>query len=911
MLLRNFQGILIAAVVLTISAGDSLGATRTTAAAPRPISATERIAVAAAADYLDRGAAAFHERLAAGSPLRSLDAGEVLREIEVRAGPHVGAQWALEAVVPSLADSVAVFSVSFPSGLEDVLTLHFVDEGGETKLATIQTLADRSTHRLDIEHRRMAEEPDSPQESRGTPWPELLTLAGAAFALTGVALRKPSRATGRSLVGVAALLFAGALAATLATAVPAGGGGRGGAGEGGRSADAVRLAPLLETRRALTTGGVSLPPLPPGLTERARTVARLWSAQDALRQMKVEEVEATLASFPSPSDIPLVEILRGRVAAFRSREVDAVIAWERAIDLGPGRDGLFIEIAASLANLGFEDRAKRYFERLERLGSREPMAYYTLAMLQAFGNEPEAAAGHLRRAWSLSPVERAWLVEAGPFFQLLRDPEVAKMVDLSSAAEPVVISPALSSDPVDLPDRAVARVCGELMVVEIGESELVVPSGAKLAPYGSRVVDAGTWQELEDAKALGEMDELRKIARTAGAFASPAVAGRLLRAAQALARHNRWHEVVELTESFSPRDESVALDVLFVRAEALNRVRRQDDSRRLLAAMAVSPVVRRKSDPGISFRIGQMMASLDMFDASVKMMQRASAGGTNEWVEQAITRVVTNKRLAHSYAVHETRNFEVRYPREVDVNQAKRIGEILEAELERVGSTIPVETFERVTVNVLGWNEFRSSYTGSDYILGFYDGKITVPIADVGWFIPEIVALITHELAHAMIAQATGDNAPHWFHEGLAQRVMSVRYHANALNMYDEDKLISLALLDAVIRSSPDPDMIEEAYIESQTVIRFLEANYPGSIQKLLAEFRRGSTTSEAIRAVTGSSMGEFDLAFRAWGRGEARVFVNERLVRYDVREEGSMRFSRAGAEVQSGLAAPAQRRRW
>ena len=42
-----------------------------------------------------------------------------------------------------------------------------------------------------------------------------------------------------------------------------------------------------------------------------------------------------------------------------------------------------------------------------------------------------------------------------------------------------------------------------------------------------------------------------------------------------------------------------------------------------------------------------------------------------------------------------------------------------------------------------------------------------------------------------------------------------------------------------------------------------------------MAAFRGGATTEEAIRAVAGTPLTEFEIDLRKWGRSEQRVFAN------------------------------------
>jgi hypothetical protein len=88
--------------------------------------------------------------------------------------------------------------------------------------------------------------------------------------------------------------------------------------------------------------------------------------------------------------------------------------------------------------------------------------------------------------------------------------------------------------------------------------------------------------------------------------------------------------------------------------------------------------------------------------------------------------------------------------------------------------------------------------------------------------------------------------------------------------------------------------MIGEAYIEAQTVIRFLETNYGAkAIPTMLNAFRDGATTEEAIQQVAHTDLGGLDIKLRAWGRGGAKVFTNPPPIRYDVMADTDVQWSK------------------
>jgi len=655
----------------------------------------------------------------------------------------------------------------------------------------------------------------------------------------------------------------------------------------------VRLGSLLPLRRAIAAGE-TLPAAAPSQGE-ARDAARLWRAQVDLQEMRLDDVEKSLKALPAPSSIPLAELLRGRVAFARFDDVAACRAYERAINLGPGRDALWYEAAEVLSTLGFEERSLAYLERLPAIGSRNEVAYYSLAAQASAKNDDATAAVQLARAWRLRPVPRAKLVESPALWSAIRSSaNLAGTISMSAAEEPAFRSETKMLSPITLPPAAVASVTGEFLGIEIGDQFLGVPGGAALVGPETPLVDALTWSRREQQEAIEDLPRLAGIVRSPVALSQPSIKARLAKTTEALAARGRWAEVVQLTDGLTPSAENVPLDVLMLKGMALSRTKRSDDARRLFTEVVTSTAMKRRSDPIAYYQIGELMASVELYAPAIAMLEQADAKLDFVSLDDRIRQIAMKERLGRAYRVHRTTNFEIRFPDDVSPEGAARLGEILEAELVRIRKVIPIEQFQPVTVNILWWAEFRSTFTGSDHILGFYDGKITLPLAGVARLNPDIVAIMSHELAHAVLAQATNDHAPAWLQEGLAQRIEMVPYHANAFNMYEDERLIAVSLLDAVLNGSVDPDMIGEAYIESQTLVRYVEAAHgKGGVQKLVSAFKAGADDEEAIRQLSGKSVAAFDMAFRAWGRAAKTVFENPPPVDYSADRSESIRFSR------------------
>ena len=866
--------------------------------APRPISGAERAAVEIAAGYLSRGPAAVIERLSPSSPLRRIAARDLPAEIETRLGPNAGAKWQLATTFPALADKVVVFDVEFPSGADDAVMLKMKHEGNGYSIDDIRMLAMPAERPDALKHTVLA----STVTTTDASWRDLLKFLplalgflAAAIAISGALMARGGPSTRRGAAIATSVLAVAALAAGLFS---------GRLAQSSRSASAsaanrdgvLRLARLLPIRRALANGGAGrvASPGPIDQDPEIGTIARVWHAQIAQQNAGADRLKRMLAPLGEPSEIPLAEIIRARAAQQRNDEVAAAVSYENAIRLGPGRDSLWSEAAQSVMVLGFEDRARRYFDRLQKTGSRDADVYYIGAALASMKNNDERAAKLLEMGWKMRPVDRADLVEAAVFWETLRKAGSSHYINLSTPTEATFAAAEVSTNAVTLPADAMPRVSGGLLSVRIGDRELLVPGGASLAPAGTPVVDAGTWKREEEAKGLTDFEQIVVSAQNASAYTQPALKQRIMRTAAALHRHNRWPDLIRLTDGLDVKSEYIPAEMFFLRDTALQRVGRTADARTLVEQLAVSRALQRKNDVDTLVELGEMLAEHDLYDAAIKVFERAHSLKPNDATDNRIGQLVMNKRLATRYSTHRTEHFEIRYPEDVTTATAQSIGKVLEFELKRLQKWVPVADFKPVTVNVVWWEEFRSTYTGNDYILGFFQKSITVPFAGIPSMFPEAVQILSHELCHAMIAQATNNQSPRWFHEGLASRVEMREYHENAFTMYEDDKLLALPLLDAVIGGSPDPSMISQGYTQSQTLIRYIEAAYgPKGIQTVLTAFRNGATTEEALQQLSGKPLPEFEQALRAWGRSGSRTFDSPALVRYDADEnESEIRWS-------------------
>jgi hypothetical protein len=560
------------------------------------------------------------------------------------------------------------------------------------------------------------------------------------------------------------------------------------------------------------------PPLHQDVELRGLLPLREALARGESVQVPSQPIARLWMGMPADNGSPLAHLIRARLALADGK--DATAEFERA--LTPVRDDILAE--ASM------------FERMRAMGSRDAEAYYRKPDYEAF-----------RTAWRLAPKPREELVRDNA---LLDDLRVKTLVSFYSASEPIERSRVLATKPLAWPAGAKAFVCGERLRVEIGSAAIEVPNGAALAPADAQVVPATYDERRRDVLALTEAKEL---------IEKPGVPSRtvLIRAVAALVRHNRWADVLRLTDADVPQE------LLHIRIRALLRAGRIDDARKLAETQ-------RAEEPLTRIAIAEAMSNAGQWSTAETLFR--SVSGTPDLVRIRLRQLELRRALATNAQTIATPHFDIRYDATINPAVASRIGDLLEAELARLQQRLPRVEPRKVTVNVLRWEDFSGGITMSDHILGLYDGEILFPFAAVEQFKPEVVSVITHELTHALLAEATGDNAPRWFQEGVASRMELVPRQENAFRDTNAELVLPVTLLDAVMEKSSDP----AAYVVAQTFIRFLEDRYgANAIATLAGEFAKGTNSDDALLKLAGKPLDALDADFRQWGFHHNGEFVS------------------------------------
>lgn len=175
---------------------------------------------------------------------------------------------------------------------------------------------------------------------------------------------------------------------------------------------------------------------------------------------------------------------------------------------------------------------------------------------------------------------------------------------------------------------------------------------------------------------------------------------------------------------------------------------------------------------------------------------------------------------------------------------------------------------------------FHAPRTCQDWVGGVAMGSVTLGWVDesqstnperrLRWFFEN---LISHELAHAFLNYAMGPRIfaiPNWFNEGQAVN--------NELSGLDQelDRVREIAMMGQLERlplmearttiGRNELDRVSDWYAQAASLVAFLYDRWGlESLGKVVDKVVAGDTFEEAMEAVTGLTMEEYEIAWREW----------------------------------------------
>lgn len=861
---------------------------------PRPIQAAERAAIELVLEHLRGNPDAWWLALSAGSSLRVLGRETASAEIAVRLGPAKESRWNLATSGPGLPDHTAVFAVELASGVTDYILLGMREENGDWKLDTVRCLVDSwqqqtDTHQhaqLDLtsdasrasgSRARTNPTPLTRQHPRGSgrelAWP-LLALSLALLASIS-RRRTPATTTGekiettvmrRATPAGLALCFVGLVIVACEKT--------------GETAEIVEREQPTSTVKLLS----SLAPLRSALAgqgDRVATAANLvvpaslaaeaasWQLQDLLLRAQPAAARAAYRSLPpGSSKLPLNAVLALDLAYLEGDEARANAAYVEGVELGLDIDAFHFEAAGTFAALGDPVQPRTISEKAAHEGSRSAELYYGLAFFAALDGDLDSLRQFLEQAWKLKPISRQDILGKPVLAAVAALPEIFPIFHLSSADEPIVRFPTTSSEPILLAPSEEATLLGNHLTISTTGADLEIAGGGTLTPVGTRATDAATARRHAWQEAIDHLDDTVERARVNPAtLARP----RAVALATVLAEDHRWNDLARLTEAITENSvDRMPPALAKLRARALEELGRVDEARRILVALGLSDRLTKRRDPGTLYQLAESFVDQGDYELALKILERARRISPHGGRPNRIKQIQMEQALMADHSRYRKGNFEIVYPTSTSIRYPTAMAAVLEAERKRIARWVPLTTDgPPIEVHLYPLRAFLEAYSPGQglLVLGLYDGRIRVPFADVASLNDRVVALISHELTHALIAQATDNQAPNWIQEGVAEHA---QMRQDRLNPFPElgvaGRVLALPVVNAALSGFAEAQFVDLAYSESAWFVHWIEARYGAAgIKRLIAAFADASRTSEAIRLAFDLSVADFQEYAVTW----------------------------------------------
>ncbi len=898
----------------------------------QPISDAEHRAAELVLKFFQNGPEVWWPHLADEAPLRELGKSRASTEISVRLGPSDGAEWILLTPSPDQPSELALFSVHHNSGLDDLIELEMVEQQGDWRILNLRSLADPRSLEGTISDLlastptpQTERVPNGFQQETASPWVTRQSIAWisavggwAAVPLISLVLlltissasletRRRRRKTSVASVVAFALIFTacdridlGKILDLTENATPA------------ASGNFESLADLLPLRLALSSSQTIDDQKLGTLVQRldlqgpALEVASSWLAQRLIMLGRLKEAREILKAQPSPSALPITELLRARLAWLQSRGKAVFSAYETALSRAPFQDYLRLEAASAYIASGDDSRAETVFEQLVRSGSRFAEAYYFGSRFATLADRHDQADRLFITGWQLEPLSRDQLFSDPLLSHSATRPKVFKLFNFSSVEEPIVEPEDLGSRALQLPDEPasghawVSRSLGRLLTLSIEatpvdgtapqsgtEKRLIIPGGSALAPVDTTVESADVSERRDIDLALSQLDSLIDEASRPGGLTHPTRRAMATLAASALARKNRWGEVLELTQAVSDDPKGAPADLIKLRARALMEQDFSAEAKNLMIGLAKSDLANSRRDPGTYYQLAEMFAKTEDYGLALRLLKKANSLIPYPVNPGRIKQLELDRDLSEQYISRETEHFQLLYPKLTGSKYPKHLGWVLEAEWRRLQRWIPtrLEPGHKIEIHLIPVEQFMSAYSsGGVMVVGIYDGRVRVPLADLRSLDPFLVGILSHELAHAMIDIRTDGNAPKWMHEGLASHIEMEQPGINPIpDMHRANRDLTFSIIDPVLAGFSEPQLVELAYSHATWAIHFVESRHGvKGIHRLLDAFRQGDDTEAALKRAFRQDVKAFDADWRDWCLHRAPDIWPTQLVHYE-----------------------------
>jgi tetratricopeptide (TPR) repeat protein len=277
-----------------------------------------------------------------------------------------------------------------------------------------------------------------------------------------------------------------------------------------------------------------------------------------------------------------------------------------------------------------------------------------------------------------------------------------------------------------------------------------------------------------------------------------------------------------------------------------------------------------RSPPEIYRVLGEVYDSLHRLeDAALAWELFQRFGGDDPQTLERLARVRQELSIAYGQHYLQGDEFSFYWDPAIPTATVERVARGLAASYEEQAEFLGTRLRASQVVVLYAGRAYFSLVSVPDWVGGVYDGKIRVSIDPDGGWTPDLAAVLAHELAHAFVRYASGDRAPGWLHEGLAQWWEGRRITRKDIHdAFRGRSPHTLGEMEGNLARRGDRAAARSNYVQALGIVEFLiERNGAGALACLVRGLGEGRNVADALRLETGLTPDELFRRWKEWAK--------------------------------------------
>jgi VWFA-related protein len=266
--------------------------------------------------------------------------------------------------------------------------------------------------------------------------------------------------------------------------------------------------------------------------------------------------------------------------------------------------------------------------------------------------------------------------------------------------------------------------------------------------------------------------------------------------------------------------------------------------------------------------LGEVYYALNRLeDAVVAWEHFERLGGGDPRTLRRLVRAREELALTSKQNYSEIGDFVFYFDSFIPAEKVNRIAERLAASSRELGAFFGERLSGPQVVILYAGRVYFALVSIPEWVSGVFDGKIRVAVDPGGSVTPELETVLAHELAHAYIRFVSGDRAPGWLHEGLAQWFEGKRIlRGEFREAFAHQAVHTLSEMEGNLAHKAEHTAARSNYVEALGLTEYLmQERGPGAIACLVRELGEASTLEQALRSETGLTPSELLDNWRGW----------------------------------------------